>query len=470
MAELAAALVLLGSVQTLNDRPELAPRMNVSRFGRVDVAKLGWAAGEFGLACYTGVASIYLLFYATETLGIPPAWAGLSLLVPRLWNLVGDPIVGVLSDRTHSRFGRRRPFLLIGALVWGAAFCLMFNLPHIDRPWLAALVLGLVFLLNNTGLTLYQVPYAAMLAEITRDHHERTRLVAYREVVARAAILLTLACAPWILATASNRQTGFQVIGMIFGGAILVSGLVAFFATSGAPQSATESRGSHRHAQWAALAHNKPLKSVTLSFLCVNLGDAMFSGSLVYFVTEILGRSPAVIGTLYPVSSVTGIIAAPLWMIIANRYGRTTICRLALGFSALCCLLPLLISRDNYWLMYPFMCIYGFFNTGARLLPNAIVPDTVEVDQRRTGERREGLIFGIFVFVQQSGFAVGGFLLSALLALVTHQGAADRLAATRLTGIALTFTVASAVFYGVAFLWMLTYRAESEKSGAATTG
>jgi GPH family glycoside/pentoside/hexuronide:cation symporter len=95
---------------------------------------------------------------------------------------------------------------------------------------------------------------------------------------------------------------------------------------------------------------------------------------------------------------------------------------------------------------------------------------TVEVEQRRTGERREGLIFGIFVFVQQSGFAVGGFLLSALLALVTHQGAADRLAATRLTGIALTFTVASAVFYGVAFLWMLTYRAESEKSGAATTG
>jgi Na+/melibiose symporter-like transporter len=93
---------------------------------------------------------------------------------------------------------------------------------------------------------------------------------------------------------------------------------------------------------------------------------------------------------------------------------------------------------------------------------------TAEVDQRRTGERREGLIFGIFV--QQSGFAVGGFLLSALLALVTHQGAADRLAATRLTRIALTFTVASAVFYGVAFLCMLTYRAELEKSGAATTG
>jgi glycoside/pentoside/hexuronide:cation symporter, GPH family len=465
VAEFATALVLLGPVQALNDQSELAPRRRVSLFGRIELAKLGWALGEFGLACYTGIASIYLLFFATEVLAIPPAWAGLSLLVPRLWNMLGDPIVGIISDRTHSRFGRRRPFLLLGAVIWGAAFCLMFNLPHIDRPWLAALVLGLVFLLNNTGLTLYQVPYTAMLAEMTPDHRERTRLVAYREVVARAAILVTLASAPWILGAASNRQAGFQAIGLIFGAAILVSGLTAFFTTSGLPQSPSESGRNHGYAQWVALAKNKPLMSVTISFLFVNLGDALFSGSLVYFVTEILGRTPAVIGALYPVSSITGMIAAPVWMLIANRYGKTTSCRLALGFSAICCLLPLFIFRDSYWLMFPFMCIYGFFNTGARLLPNAIVPDTVEVDQRHTGERREGLIFGIFNFVQQSGFAVGGFVLSALLALVTHPGAASVPNTARTTGIALSFTVASAVFYGAAFLWMLTYRTESGKSG-----
>jgi len=106
---------------------------------RIEAGKLGWVTGEFGLASYTAVSSIYLLFYATDVLRIPPTWEGLALLIPRIWNIVGDPIVGFVSDRTHTR-------------------C--------------------VFLLNNTGLTLYQVPYSAMLAELTSDPAERTKLVA----------------------------------------------------------------------------------------------------------------------------------------------------------------------------------------------------------------------------------------------------------------------------------------------------
>lgn len=148
---------------------------------RIDLGKLGWATGEIGLASYAGVSSIYLLFYATQVLRIPPTAAGLALLIPRIWNIVGDPIVGFLSDRTQTRFGRRRPYLLGGALVWGAAFCLLFNLPRLSDPLLEAVLFGAVFLLNNTGLTLYQVPYSAMLAELTRDYAERTRLVAYKE-------------------------------------------------------------------------------------------------------------------------------------------------------------------------------------------------------------------------------------------------------------------------------------------------
>jgi GPH family glycoside/pentoside/hexuronide:cation symporter len=459
MAKPAAALAAVRAVQALSERPALEGGRRAPASGRIDGAKLGWATGEFALASYVAIASIYLLFYATEVLRIPPALAGLALLVPRLWNMVSDPIIGILSDRTRTRFGRRRPYLLAGAVIWGAAFCLMFNLPHMARPGAAAFVLGLVFMLNNTGLTMYQVPYSAMLAEMTRDRLERTRLVAYREVVARAAILLTLVSGPWILAAASSQRAGFQIIGAAFGAGILISGLVAFFATAGAPQTTSESRHSHGLAQFAILKDNRPLRKITLSFLCVNLGDALFSGSLVYFVTEVLGRSPAVIGTLYPISSITGIIAAPLWMLMANRYGKTKICQAALALCAICCLLPLIISPGSYWLMYPFMCIYGFFNTGARLLPNAIVPDTVEIDQQQTGERREGLIFGIFVFVQQSAFAVGGFLLSLLLAFATHHAAAGTSSA-RMTGISLSFTLAAAVFYGTAFLWMLRYRTD----------
>jgi glycoside/pentoside/hexuronide:cation symporter, GPH family len=423
---------------------------------RIDPDKLGWATGELGLAAYAGVSSIYLLFYATEVLHIPPAWAGLALLIPRIWNIVGDPIVGFLSDRTQTRFGRRRPYLLGGALAWGGAFCLLFNLPLLSDPLRQALLFGVVFLLNNTGLTLYQVPYSAMLAELTRDYAERTRLVAYKEIAARAAILLTLSCAPALLARASTPAAGFGALGTTFAVVIVASGLVAFFATARSPSSPATRHG-RMTLQLAPLVENRPFAFVTVAFLFVNLGDAVFSGSLVYYITEVMHRNAALIGALYPVSSVTGILCTPLWTMAANRFGKTLVCRVALGMNAVCCVLPVIFSTEASWLMYPFMCLYGLFNTGARLLPSAMVPDTVELDQQLTGERREGVIFGLFVFVQQTGFAAGGFVLSMLLALA-GVGTSAAHSQGRVTGIIICFTVAAAVLYGLAFVASLGYR------------
>lgn len=425
---------------------------------RIDAGKLGWATGELGLASYAGVSSIYLLFYATEVLRIPPTWAGLALLIPRIWNIIGDPIVGFLSDRTRTRFGRRRPYLLGGALAWGAAFCLLFNLPRLSNPLLEAVLFGCVFLLNNTGLTLYQVPYSAMLAELTADYAERTKLVAYKEIAARAAILLTLSCAPLLLAHASEPAAGFASVGFVFGGLYVASGLVAFFATARSPATSSATHHQRMTLQLAPLVENRPFALVTTSFLFVNLGDAVFSGSLVYYVTEVMHRNAALIGTLYPIGSVTGILCTPLWTIAANRFGKGTVCRVALAMNAVVCLLPFFFPADASWLMYPFMSLYGLFNTGARLLPSAMVPDTVELDQERTGERREGVIFGLFVFVQQTGFAAGGFVLSMLLALAGIGPTAQT--AGRMTGIVICFTVAAAALYGLAFLAVLGYRLE----------
>ncbi|HVW70438.1 MAG TPA: MFS transporter [Steroidobacteraceae bacterium] len=423
---------------------------------RIDAGTLGWATGEIGLASYAGVSSIYLLFYATEVLRIAPATAGLALLVPRIWNIIGDPIVGYLSDRTRTRFGRRRPYLLGGAIVWGAAFFLLFNLPRVADPLWQALLFGAVFLLNNTGLTLYQVPYSAMLAELTRDYAERTKLVAYKEVAARAAILLTLTCAPLILARAATPAGGFGKLGAAFACVYVVSGLIAFFATAHSPATQATEHHGRMTLQLAPLVENRPFAFVTLSFLFVNLGDAVFSGSLVYYVTEVMHRNAALIGVLYPVGSVTGILCTPLWTLAANRFGKTLLCRIALGMNALVCVLPIFFPPGASWLMYPFMCLYGLFNTGARLLPSAMVPDTVELDQQRTGERREGVIFGLFVFAQQTGFAAGGFVLSLLL---TLAGVGAGLATPgRVTGIVICFTAAAAVLYGLAFLAILGYR------------
>lgn len=438
---------------------------------RLDTQGIGWATGELGLACYAGISTIYLLFYATQVLHIPPVLAGLALLVPRVWNVTSDPIVGILSDKTRTRFGRRRPYLLGGAIFWGAFFALLFNLTPSRSPLLGAAWFGLVFLFNNTGLSLYQVPYATMLAEISRDERVRTRLAGYREIVSRAAILLTLAGGPWLLGHAASQSTGFSTIGIVFGIAIVIGGTVAFFATGDADVPASAYKHLGLRAQLGTLARNRPLAWLSGSFMCVNIGDAVFSGALVYFLTRIMGRSPAAIGVLYPVSSITGIIVAPLWWRAANRFGKIPVCRVALALNALSCLVPLGITADRYMLMFPFMALYGFANTGARLLPNAMAPDTADLDQARTGERREGVIFSIFIFVQQTGFAVGGFLLSLFLALGVRTHLAHAAPQFSSTAILLTFTLGAALLYGSGFAAILPYRMPFiPKSAAAAPG
>lgn len=440
------------------------PAMRQPRaWSRPDWAGLGWATGELGLACYAGVSTIYLLFYATQVLRIPPVLAGLALLVPRVWNVAADPLVGILSDKTRTRFGRRRPYLLGGAILWGACFALLFNLSPLHRPLLAAVWFGLVFLLNNTGLSLYQVPYATMLAEISRDPQVRTRLAGYREIVARAAILLTLAGGPWLLGHAASQAAGFSVIGVVFGLVIVVGGVAAFLATGSADVPLTAYKHLGLRTQVATLVENRPLAWLSASFLCVNVGDAVFSGALVYYITRILGHSPAAIGVLYPVSSVTGIVVAPLWWRAAIRFGKIRVCRVALALNALCCLLPLCITAGRYELMFPFMALYGFANTGARLLPNAMAPDTADLDEARTGERREGVIFSIFIFVQQTGFAVGGFLLGVFLAFGTRTPAAATAPQFSAMAVLLTFTLGAAALYGSGFLAVLPYRLKGER-------
>jgi glycoside/pentoside/hexuronide:cation symporter, GPH family len=436
---------------------------------RPDWSGFGWAAGEVGLACYAAISTIYLLYFATHVLHFPPVWAGLALLVPRVWNVIADPIVGIVSDRTRTRCGRRRPYLLGGAIFWGLCFAALFNLPRRPASLPDILWFGAVFLLNNTGLSLYQVPYSTMLAEISRDQTVRTRLAGYREIVARAAVLLTLLSGPWLLGRYASQSQGFGIIGGVFGAAIILSGLVAFFSTGDAPEPEVAPRHDHGlRAQLATLAGNRPLAWLSASFLMVNVGDAVFSGALVYYLTRILGESPAAIGTLYPVSSITGILVAPLWWRAANRLGKIPVCRAAFALNALCCVLPLAMTPAHSGLMYAFMMLYGLSNTGARLLPNAMAPDTADLDQVRTGERREGAIFGIFVFVQQTGFAVGGFLLSLFLAAGTPAGAASSQEPTT-SAILLTFTLASAVLYGSAFAAILPYRMPAQPMWSTST-
>lgn len=437
--------------------------MNATHFKLGAVPKFGWAFGQFAIASHMAIISVYLMYYLTEGHGISAGLAGLVLLLPRVWNVVTDPLMGAVSDRTRSRWGRRRPYLVAGALLWGAAFAAMFALPANEDPAVTAVWFVAIYLVVNTGVTLYHVPYSAMAPEMTRDYDERLSLVGYKEMAARIAVLLAIAGAPLLLEAADTPAQGYRWIGLTFGGLIVVSGLVAFATTARAPAVDFQPQKMSLREQWVTLKQNRPLGILSLAYLFGNMASVAFSALLIYFITVVHGQSPALMGILYPLGALTSVVLTPVWAKIGARIGKREACRIAYIGLIVCWLSPGLVPQGAIWALYLLMFVHGTFNAAAELLPNAMVPDTVEYDELNSGARREGTIYGAWIFVQQTGMALGGFVASLALVVLGYQSGVEQHPESVVTGLRWGFAAVPAVMLLVAWWLVGKYDLSAER-------
>ena len=146
------------------------------------VVKTGYGIVEIGTNSLIVFASFYFLFYMTEALGVPPVYAGLLFFLAKTFDVITDPLIGNWSDRTQSRMGRRRPFMLAGGILLGPTVALMFFAPFLDMDsWVPSALYFMVFTMATyLALTLISVPGGAMTAEMSEDYNERTSITAWR--------------------------------------------------------------------------------------------------------------------------------------------------------------------------------------------------------------------------------------------------------------------------------------------------
>lgn len=138
--------------------------------------KLGYGIGDIGSNIFIVTSGLFLLFFLTNILGVEPALAGLVLLFPKLWDVISDPIMGGISDITHSRIGRRRSYLLAASISFGLIYFFMFLTPSFDSDLVKALYVGLMFSMGCTVFTVFNVPYSSMVAEMSDDYKSITSL------------------------------------------------------------------------------------------------------------------------------------------------------------------------------------------------------------------------------------------------------------------------------------------------------
>lgn len=380
--------------------------------------KAGWAVGELAVAGYIGLSMAFMLFYCTQVLAIPPALAGLALLIPRLLDAVSDPLMGALSDRTRSRRGRRRFYLLIGAPLLAVSFASVFFVdPNLPLPSRVA-ILMLLFLASNLAVTIYEVPYSAMAAEMTVDYRQRISLTGYKMMAARIGIILALLLGPIIFRSQADQAAGFQLLGMVAGLFILMTGLWAYFATEKAPRIDSVVPRFSLKAEYQAILGNKPFRILWLAFLAQNLAIGASSTTLIYFIVYAMHMDAQAAGPFLAIGGVAAAFATPFWVVLAKALGKRRGYFVALAAAALLASTLLLIGPGMIAILFATLAVAGMADAGTQLLPNSMVPDTVEVDQARTGERREGALFGAWGFCRKLGMTLGAFLVSLGLSAV----------------------------------------------------
>ena len=405
--------------------------------------KLGYGIGDIGCNIFIVSTGMFLLFFLTDVLGVDPARAGLVLLLPKLWDVISDPIMGGISDVTHSRMGRRRPYLLYASIPFGLAFFALFIAPHYDSEMLVMIHVGLLFALGCTVFTIYNVPYSSMVAEMTDDYNERMSVTSFRMVGSSIGVLLAGGLAIPLVEIGGGGEAGFRFMGMVFGVLITVFCLASVWGTRQARFLKADDKKPAWLAQVKIAFSNKPFKVLMLMYLIQSIAIGVLMAGQIYFVKYVMKMPESYVGIISAILFITAIVFIPFWVAVGTRLGKIRAYTIGLCLLAVM-LLSLLFSDPSQPVIFFFqMFVMGIGFSSFQLFPFSMLPDTIEFDEMKSGMRREGIFSGVWASGQKSAYAIGpsivGFTLS-LSGFVSTGEQPESLA----TGIRIVFCVFTA--------------------------
>jgi glycoside/pentoside/hexuronide:cation symporter, GPH family len=422
---------------------------------------VGYALGSIGTAAFGTVPGLLLLYYLTDVLGVAAGIAGLVVFAPKAWDVVLNPWIGNRSDRTESRWGPRRPWMLAGGLALPPLFVLVFAGPG-SPPALAAVWVAAAFLLAATAYGCFQVPYVAQPAEITDDPGERATLMSWRVAALALGILLAGAGAPAVVDAFGGGRGGYLAMS-VFVALLLAGGMLgAVIGTRNAP-TLTRTHSEGRLLATLGVAWRvRPFRLLLLGFVVQALGIGVMLAGVPYYSEQVLGDPAA--GTLLFVALVApAILVMPLWLRVGRRRGkRSGLLAASLLFAVAAALLAF-VPDGGIAAAIPIVVVVGIGYAGMQMFPLAMLPDVIAADEATSGARRAGVFTGVWTAAETLGLAVGPGLLGGLLAVagyVSSTGDEVTQSGTAVTAVRIGFTVLPALLVLAAVPVFARYRLE----------
>lgn len=398
--------------------------------------RVGFGVGDFGFLLVWQGTALFLMYFYTDVLGISPAVAGSIYLVAMVWDAVTDPIIAALADRTHTRLGKYRPWLLFGALPFAVSYPLAFSAPPAFWPvGLAAWAL-VTHIALRTAYTVVSMPFNSLQARLTSDAQERAVLAGFRMVGAASGGLAVVFITPVLVSSfGDGREAEAYFTAACIAGAIAFAAIIYCFFAMREP----EGHGGLLSTTFLTdlksigpmLFKNPPLMRVFAIIIIASICMGMFGKNMLYhFKYELERPDLTVIGLVLPALFL--IMAVPFWVWLAGRTSKRQTLTIGVWIALAGYLAFFFNTSQSVAITLAAIALTGLGAAALAVMFWAMLPDTVEYGEAMTGVRSEAKTFGFATFAQKAAVGINAVLLGALLSIVGFEANAEQSQATLL--------------------------------------
>jgi GPH family glycoside/pentoside/hexuronide:cation symporter len=356
--------------------------------------KLFYGIGDLGNAVVNSAIQFFLMKFYTDGALVSPALAGNALLIGKIWDAVNDPLFGWFTDRTKSRHGKRRVFMLFGAIPLAIAIALLWFVPEADRLWTFVWIAA-TFVLFDTIWTLTNVPYYALTSELTDDYDERSSLTTYRMAMAVPAYLVGAALTPAIVGLFALQRTGWAFIGIAYG---VLAAVALLISAAGLRErqgvAVSKPEASPFKSLFVALK-NRPFVWLCGTYLVINISFAFIKILMAYYIEyQLLMKAETTLVMGLMLICVT--ISLPFWQWLSCKMDKGPAYGLGMAVGALAIILTFFLPHQSSGLIYLIAVLAGFGFSAQWIFPWAMVADVADYDRAETGQQRSGMYYGVW--------------------------------------------------------------------------
>ncbi len=386
--------------------------------------KLIYGSGDLGFSMNNSLITAGFEVYMLTIVGVDPLLVAIIFIIGRSWDFINDPIIGHLSDRTRTKWGRRRPFLLFGAIPFGLSFILLWLSPQGLSSTGLVIYYSLAYIVYEALATAVYMPYFALTPELTDDYDERTKLTSFR-MLFNIIGSLTAYMMPFLIFGNWKDASQNSVLTMaIIAAVIAVTPLFAvFFGTKENKEYQKEEKPKLIPSIKRAFK-NRPFVFGAMIYLFTWMTIVAVESKLQLFLLYIIKPEQPII--IMASIFVTAIFALPIWNWVSKHWNKRYAYIYGVAFWALVMMVLIFMNENTpTWLILTLCVMAGIGVSAAQVLPWAIIPDAIEWEEWHTGERHEGMFYSLITLLGKVGMMIiqplGLFILN-LTGFVEGQG------------------------------------------------